>query len=203
MGQTLTKRGRKTRDKILAAARELFHQQGVTATSVDQILSLSETGKSQFYYYFPSKEDLIRDVITGFFDELLIEEGVDQHNLDTWEDLESWWRAMVRLQEEYECIRGCLLANIGFDLTQDQRTITEEVQKCMRLQVDRIEEMFRRMQAQGKISTEADPADMAKFCFTAYQGGTLMSRIHQDIDYMHDSARHTLDYLKTFKTDES
>jgi AcrR family transcriptional regulator len=41
-----------TKDRILAVALDLFHENGINATSVDDILEASGTGKSQFYYYF-------------------------------------------------------------------------------------------------------------------------------------------------------
>src|SRR6266852_1400144 len=51
-----TARGDETRREILAAAADLFHKQGVVATSPDQIIDASGTGKGQFYHYFKNKE---------------------------------------------------------------------------------------------------------------------------------------------------
>ncbi len=46
-----TARGDETRREILAAAADLFHKQGVVATSPDQIIDASGTGKGQFYHF--------------------------------------------------------------------------------------------------------------------------------------------------------
>jgi len=56
----LTKPDTKTR--MILSAFDLFHQQGVSATSVDEILEKSDTGKSQFYHYFSNKAGLERAV---------------------------------------------------------------------------------------------------------------------------------------------
>ncbi|MCA9399346.1 MAG: TetR/AcrR family transcriptional regulator [Candidatus Omnitrophica bacterium] len=56
---TQQERGQKTRERMLRTAFDLFHQKGVNATSVDEVLEKSGTGKSQFYYYFKSKEGLV------------------------------------------------------------------------------------------------------------------------------------------------
>ena len=53
----------KARQRMIDSALELFHQQGVNATSIDQILEKSETGKSQFSHYFKNKEGVVRAVI--------------------------------------------------------------------------------------------------------------------------------------------
>ncbi len=54
-------RAKVTRLKIIQSAFDLFHNQGVNATSIDEILESSGTGKSQFYYYFESKDALVHE----------------------------------------------------------------------------------------------------------------------------------------------
>lgn len=40
--------------RIIASAADLFHKQGVHATSPDDVIENSDTGKGQFYHYFKS-----------------------------------------------------------------------------------------------------------------------------------------------------
>lgn len=46
-------------EKILAAASELFYNQGIRATGVDAIAKAANTTKMSLYKYFPSKDDLV------------------------------------------------------------------------------------------------------------------------------------------------
>ena len=51
----MTKRssqGSETRLRIIGAAADLFRKQGVHATSPDDVIEASHTGKGQFYHYF-------------------------------------------------------------------------------------------------------------------------------------------------------
>ena len=48
-----------TRNKIVAAADELFYSQGLHAVSVDAIAEKAGVTKKTFYYHFKSKDDLI------------------------------------------------------------------------------------------------------------------------------------------------
>jgi AcrR family transcriptional regulator len=50
---------RRTRQAIRAAAIELFTQQGVEATTVDQIATLAEISPRTFFNYFESKEQAV------------------------------------------------------------------------------------------------------------------------------------------------
>ncbi len=58
-----SERGAATRPRIIRAAADLFHKQGVGATSPDEILEASRAGKGQFYHYFGSKEGLVHEVL--------------------------------------------------------------------------------------------------------------------------------------------
>ena len=47
-----------SKERILAAAKELFLTRGYAATTVDAICEKAELTKGSFYYFFDSKEDL-------------------------------------------------------------------------------------------------------------------------------------------------
>ena len=49
-------KGADTKLRIIRAAADLFHKQGVHATGPDEIIKASGTKRGQFYYYFKSKE---------------------------------------------------------------------------------------------------------------------------------------------------
>lgn len=59
------------RERILVAAEELFAQQGFAATSVREIVQRAEVTAPVLYYYFGSKDDLLRIMIEQRFQEFL------------------------------------------------------------------------------------------------------------------------------------
>ncbi|MCI8387064.1 MAG: TetR/AcrR family transcriptional regulator [Clostridiales bacterium] len=64
----MTKRSRNTKAKIVSAAWELFYRQGYDATTIDEIVEVSETSKGSFYHYFKSKDSLLGS-LSDLFDE--------------------------------------------------------------------------------------------------------------------------------------
>lgn len=52
-----------TRDEILEAAKIAFRQYGYRKTTLDDISSLINRGKTGIYYYFKSKEEIFKEVI--------------------------------------------------------------------------------------------------------------------------------------------
>src|SRR5947209_17547229 len=48
-----------TRDRILAAAKELFYGEGIRAAGTDAIVTRAGVTKPTLYYYFASKDELV------------------------------------------------------------------------------------------------------------------------------------------------
>ncbi len=55
----------KSREKILSAALKLFAEKGYDTTSVDDVVKRARISKGSAYHYFPSKEALLRAVVTN------------------------------------------------------------------------------------------------------------------------------------------
>jgi TetR/AcrR family transcriptional repressor of nem operon len=70
--QPKTRKGQATKTKMIEAAAELIHQNGIHSTTVNDVLAKSKTGKSQFSHYFGSKETLIHDVIDYHYEKRVL-----------------------------------------------------------------------------------------------------------------------------------
>lgn len=53
-----------SRERISAAAAELFYRDGIHATGVDTLARTAGVSKRTLYQYFPSKDDLVRNYLT-------------------------------------------------------------------------------------------------------------------------------------------
>lgn len=58
------------REAILATAAALFAQKGFFAASVAELAEACGTSKSLIYHYFPSKEDILFEVMDGYIQSL-------------------------------------------------------------------------------------------------------------------------------------
>ena len=59
----LTPKGQATRDRIVATAAELIHDNGIANTSLGDVQKAAQVGASQVYHYFSDKQSLIRAVV--------------------------------------------------------------------------------------------------------------------------------------------
>jgi AcrR family transcriptional regulator len=75
------KGGRRTtipvRERILVAAGDLFHKQGIRGVGVEAIAEAAQTNKMTLYRYFDSKDELITEWVRG----------IVAHKEEEWKDL--------------------------------------------------------------------------------------------------------------------
>src|SRR6478735_8639190 len=69
MARPVGRRG-ETRERVLAAALELFSEHGVGGTSLQMIADRLGLTKAAVYYQFPAKDDIVLAVLQPLFDQL-------------------------------------------------------------------------------------------------------------------------------------
>jgi AcrR family transcriptional regulator len=67
------RRGRGARERIIGASRQLFRDQGINNTGLDQLCSVAEVSKRTFYQHFTSKDELIAEHLRRFDPDVLPE----------------------------------------------------------------------------------------------------------------------------------
>lgn len=76
---------RNTKGRIISAAWKLFYEQGYDDTTIEDIVSLSETSKGSFYHYFEGKDDLMNSLSYVFdekYGEIMDEIDCDMNSFD-------------------------------------------------------------------------------------------------------------------------
>jgi AcrR family transcriptional regulator len=109
------------RERILAAARDLFYRHGIRAVGVDAIAESAGTNKMTLYRHFVSKDALVADYLRGLASEELGAWDVldAQHPGDPKAQLRSW---LARMGEHAAdpAERGCALANAAVEIPEKE-----------------------------------------------------------------------------------
>jgi len=66
----MERRRRRTREALVAAAREVFAGRGVDATTIQDITEAADVAKGSFYNHFDTKDDVLRAVVAETLGEL-------------------------------------------------------------------------------------------------------------------------------------
>ena len=193
-------RGADTRLRIIRAAADLFHRQGVRATSPDEVIEASRTGKGQFYHYFRSKEGLVHEVLQAYLNEIQAGKSPVNYEIKSWSDLEKWFLAHVELQKHFEMTRGCPFGTLGNEATENDELIRQDVSLIFEVVKNKLAAFFLKEKAKGRLVKKVNEEALADFCIAAIQGGMLMGKIKRDSRPVEATVREAMLHLKTFAT---
>ena len=173
-------RGAATRARIIRAAADLFHKQGVGATSPDQVIEASETGKGQFYHYFKSKEGLVHEVLQAYLDDIAKGTAPLSYEINSWEDLESWFFSNIELQKRFGMTRGCPFGTIGNEVTENDELIRQDLSLIFEVVKNKLAAFFIKEKVTGRLSQDANEEQLANFCIATIQGAMLLGKIKRN-----------------------
>src|ERR1700760_1170116 len=60
------RRGRGARERIVRASQQLFRDQGINGTGMDQLCALAEVSKRALYQHFTGKDELVAECLRRF-----------------------------------------------------------------------------------------------------------------------------------------
>jgi len=191
-------RGEESRLRIIRAAADLFHKQGARATSPDEIIEASRTGKGQFYHYFKSKEGLVHEVLQTYLDEIRTGTARLSYEVKSWKDLENWFKAQLELQKNYEMARGCPFGTLGNEVTVNDELVRQDLSLIFEVIKNKLAAFFDREKAKGSLDRRASPERLADLCIAAMQGAMHMGKIRRHSQTVETTVDEALAHLKSY-----
>ena len=169
------------RQRLIAAAIELLHQQGIERTTLADIAKAADVPVGNVYYYFKTKEELIAAVIESHAQQTKTTlAAIDaRHQLP-----KSRLKALVRAftaQGEIIALYGCPLGSLCSEL--DKRAGEPAVAaELLRIPIDWAEKQFRSL---GR----SDAHDLAIDLLAAYEGSALLANTMRDPNVLASAGR--------------
>jgi AcrR family transcriptional regulator len=150
-------RNSEARERVLAAAYDLFSRQGIRAVGVDTIIAAAGVAKTTFYRHFPSKDDLVlafldrrEQLWTLDWLETQVTNrsaAADQRLLAVFEVFNEWFH-----REDFE---GCSFINVLLETAQPGNP----VRQASTAHLARIRDFLRRLAEDVGVS---EPDDFAR-----------------------------------------
>jgi TetR/AcrR family transcriptional repressor of nem operon len=191
-------RGAHTRLRIIRAAADLFHQKGARATSPDEIIEASRTGKGQFYHYFRNKEGLLHEVLQTYLEAIKAGTSPIDYEISSWRDLERWFAGHLELQKRYDMTRGCPFGTLGNEVSANDELIRQDVSLIFEVVKHKLAAFFLKEKAKGRFAKRADAQRMADFCLATIQGAMLMGKIKRSGQPVEAAAREAVAHLRSY-----
>ncbi|MCY4379515.1 MAG: TetR/AcrR family transcriptional regulator [Candidatus Dadabacteria bacterium] len=176
------------REKLINVASELIHSHGFEGTSIDMIMRKSGVCRSNFYYYFESKEALgllaIEKVVSEFEEKILSKTLLNQ-NLNPLERLDSFYRDAISFQRSLFSqppYPGCFFGNLALEQSAVNEKLRSVLSGFFREFTDSFEQCLRDGVEQGFFREEIDPKETAGLVVSQLEGGILLSKVNNSID---------------------
>lgn len=171
-----TERGRRTRERIIRAATELFSTRGFATTRVEDVLRASGTGKSQFYHYFEDKTDLGRAVLRYQRSQTIPSRNPAFGHLDSWDRIAAWFDDILRAATRALLDPHDSIGTFSFEFSAATEPLHEEFARTASLRRRLLHRGLRRMQRRGDLRNDTDPERLASFAAAAIEGGLRFAR---------------------------
>jgi TetR/AcrR family transcriptional repressor of nem operon len=180
--QSATERRLGKRARLVAAAVELLHQQGVQRTTLADIAAAADVPVGNVYYYFKTKDDVIAAVIEAHAGQ--IKSTLAQIDA-RYRAPKSRLKAMVAefaASSEIVADYGCPFGSLCSELDKRGADSGFAVPELLRLLIAWAEEQFRSL---GR----RDAQDLALDLLAAYEGSALLANTLRDPSVLSRSAR--------------
>jgi len=179
------------RGRLVAAATQLLHQQGIERTTLADIAKAADVPAGNVYYYFKTKDEVIAAVIEAHAQQIKTTlAAIDTRHRSPKSRLKAFVREFTA-QGELVAQHGCPLGSLCSELGKRVRQPGFAEAGLMRLLIDWAEEQFRSL---GR----RDAHDLAVDLLAAYEGNALLANTLRDPSVLSRAARrldHWIDEL--------
>jgi TetR/AcrR family transcriptional regulator, transcriptional repressor for nem operon len=164
------------RERLVASAREVIHQQGVERTTIADIARAADVPVGNVYYYFKTKDDLVAAAIDGHTADVRAVLGSLARHRTPQARLKALIRELMS-QGDLAADYGCPLGSLCSELERRTDGLARTCSDLLRLPVDWAEQQFRSM---GR----RDARDLAVALIASYEGIALLTNTFRDPELM-------------------
>src|SRR5262245_38952723 len=169
-----------TRDRILDAAMELFHERGYHATGIAAILQEAGVLSGSLYHCFPTKEDLLLALLDRYQALLgpIVIEPVLARVSDPIERVCGVLEGYRHMLLATDCSRGCPIGNLALELSDTHPQVRAKIAANFEGWRRAIETC---LAAADRLPPGTDVARLATFVLTVMEGGVMQARAQRSI----------------------
>jgi AcrR family transcriptional regulator len=172
--------------------------QGVSATTLDEVMAASGTGKSQFYQHFSDKTDLVREVVAFRAGRVLERERGYLDRVDSLSALDRWRVAVVQRVTTRRGAYGCQLGSLASELADQDEDSRVALAQHFADWESLLAAALERMRAKQVLREDADPQNLATGIMAALQGGYLMAQVTRDAAPMRTALDMAFERVRSF-----
>lgn len=180
-----------SKETLLQVGLDLVWSRGFNGTGVEAILKEAKIPKGSFYNFFSSKEEFSLAVIDKFVavrsEEL--SHILNDASLPAIERVKKSFEAIITAFEENGCYKGCLLGNLGQEMSDQSEKVRQRLEQSLQLWETRFSDVLIQAQNEGSIPAHIDTNMLAENMIASFQGALLRSKIKKSSEPLRNFIR--------------
>lgn len=176
-----TARATNARERIVATAAELFHDNGYAATGLDEILAKAQSTKGSFYHHFGSKKEIalavVREVIALRFARRMIDPVVAAARPVA--AIRGVVRTLRTKVATEDLITGCPINNLASELALQDKDIQKALSDLFEAWQVAWMVALKRERHLERLNGFKDPRQLSLYLVAAIEGGQAMAKAQQ------------------------
>lgn len=168
---TLTAKGRQTREAIELSARKLFAERGFHGTTLSDITSAAGKSPAVFYRYYSDKEDLLATLAQSFLEDIVEPSGSRVPLPDSPEDTDYFTTVVTGYWNLFKRNIGIMIAVAQLGATQPR--FAQVQHEFRRFGMDMVADSVRRARQQG-YARDLEPEHIAAAIALLFENFTVV-----------------------------
>ena len=171
------------KEAICRASLRLFSRRGFHNVSMQDIAAESEFAVGTFYNFFSSKEAFCLEVIDKYLEGVASDFQVifTDTSIAPLERVRKSFEARIALFESYHCTKGCLLGNLGLELSDMHERVRERLVNGLQGWENSVSELLSEAQKDNALLAELDVNVLAENLIASFQGALLCAKIKKSV----------------------
>jgi TetR/AcrR family transcriptional repressor of nem operon len=179
------------KEQLIGAAQEMIHANSYEAVSVDELCAAAGVGKSSFYHFFSSKQDLVLAVLENRwqqFEELVLKPSFSE-NLPPQEQImrffDLMWTGQHVQKQASGHVRGCPFGNLTLEMSTQNEVVRTRLERIFQQWLSYFEHVLREAKGQGLVAETLDIAVTAQSLLAYFEGAMLLAKVRNDPELIH------------------
>lgn len=167
------------RQALIRAGLRHLTEFGYGAAALDQILAAAGVTKGSFYHHFPSKAAFGAALIEAYgeYFRSLLARSLERRDLSPLDRLAAFAVEVEAGMEAHDYRRGCLVGNLGQEVTALPEDFRERLQAVLALWQQDTARCLRAAQEAGQIDAREDPEALAALFWIGWEGAVMRARL--------------------------
>jgi AcrR family transcriptional regulator len=166
--------------ELIQKAQDIFWKKGYTATSLNDLLTITGAGSGSFYNTFKGgKKQVFKEAINQRRQAFAEFQNELEKSRSPIELIKDFFRSIAN-EGEVSHLKGCIIANTVVEMTY----IDEELEKEAVQILKEVEEMYtkaiKKAQEKGEIKNQTEASVLGKYLITFWCGLNTLRRMYPD-----------------------